>query len=135
MTPLTFPINCIMEWNNNKVTDHNRDALAVSVEPIELSKRMANGTLRKYFIADKRTFSTSWSDVPSLSSATVDGFWGGRDMETFYKTQKGSFNLKLTYGDGTTEVISVVMTRFSHSITARNGTFELWDIDVEIEEV
>jgi hypothetical protein len=39
----------------NKLTEHNRGALEMSTERIEETKRMANGTLRKYYIADKKS--------------------------------------------------------------------------------
>lgn len=134
MAAMTFPLACIMEWNTNKVSDHNREPLSVSIERIEFPKRMANGTLRKYVVADKRTFSTSWKDLPHSAAFTVDGFWGGREMKNFYQAQKGIFDLKLNYTDGTSETVSVVFTRFGFSISKR-GTYEFWNVDVEMEEV
>jgi hypothetical protein len=133
-TPRVFPKNAIMEWNNNKVTDHNRSELNVSVERIENVKRMANGTMRKYVIADKRSFKVSWSDLPHLTPYTVDGFWGGRDIESFYNTTVGSFALKITEGDGVQTIVNVMMTDFDKTITKR-GLYDFWDINVEMEEV
>lgn len=134
VTPISLPLNCLMEWNNNKITDHNRDGLSVSTERIENVKRMANGTLRKYVIADKRTFSVSWAELPHDDEFTVDGFWGGRQIEAFYAANAGPFTLKLTYADGTTESITVVISSFRKSINKR-GAYEFWDADVEMQEV
>jgi hypothetical protein len=39
------------KWNT--VTDHNRGQFTINHNRIEQSKRMANGTLRKFFVADK----------------------------------------------------------------------------------
>lgn len=129
-----FDINALMEWNNQKVTDHNRQPLSVTVERIETSKRMANGTMRKYVIADKRSFSTSWTDVPDKAEHTVDGFWGGNEMETFYDNNAGEFNLKLTYGDKTQETFRVVFTSFRKTLSKR-GIYDFWEVSVDMEEV
>jgi hypothetical protein len=49
------------------VSDHNRQPLEMSTQRIEQRQRMANGTMRSYHIADKRTMSTSWEMIPSRS--------------------------------------------------------------------
>jgi len=133
-TPMKFPKNCIMQWNDHKVTDHNRSELSVSVERIENSKRMANGTLRKYVIADKRKFSVSWDNLPDNTAWTVDGFWGGRDIENFYNNNAGSFTLKVTNGNGSVESFAVVFSDFSKAIHKR-GSYDFWSLDVSMEEV
>jgi len=84
-----------MLWNNVSITEHNRQSLSVSVDRIENMKRMANGTMRKYVIADKRKWSTSWDSLPDVTSATVDGKEGGLYIENFYNTTPGAFTLKI----------------------------------------
>jgi hypothetical protein len=54
------------------LTDHNRQPIDISYELIENSQRMANGTMRKYVIAKKQKISTSWENLPTLSSNLVD---------------------------------------------------------------
>lgn len=130
----TFAKAQLMTWNGNKVTDHNRSDLSVSVERIEDSQRMANGTMRKYVVADKRTFSTSWDNLPHNAMNTVDGFWGKREMENFYNTTPGAFTLVVTWGDGTTETRTVMMTKFDASISKR-GAYDFWKVTVELQEV
>lgn len=130
----TFDKNALMEWNNNKISDHNRSALGVNVERIENPKRMANGTLRKYVIADKRSFTVSWEDLPHKKDYTVDGFWGGREIEGFYNNNAGQFTLKLTNGDGVVETFQVVFTNFNKDISKR-GIYDFWQIQVEMEEI
>lgn len=131
---MKFPKNCLMEWNNNKITDHNRSELGVEVERIESSKRMANGTLRKFVVADKRKFSVSWKDLPHLKDWAVDGYWGGREIETFHKNNAGPFVLKVTNGDGIVETWTVVFTNFSKDISKR-GAYDFWQVNVAMEEV
>lgn len=130
----TFVKPQLMTWNNNKISDHNRAALDVTVERIEDMKRMANGTMRKYVIADKRTFSTSWDNFPHNAMHTVDGFWGKNEMENFYNTTPGPFTLVLTYGDGTTGTYTVMLTKWDASIEKR-GAYDFWKVDVELTEV
>lgn len=132
--PIKLPLNAIMMWNGNKVTDHNRSDLSVSVDRIENSKRMANGRMRKYVIADKHTFSASWDDLPDARAWTVDGFWGGKDIEAFYKANAGDFELKITNGDGVVNTFTVVFTEFDKKITKR-GAYDLWNVTIQMEEV
>ncbi len=54
---LATPAGTTKIWN--KVSEHNRSPLEISVERIEAITRTSNGTLRKNHIADKRSFSMS----------------------------------------------------------------------------
>lgn len=56
------------------LSDHNRGEIAVNTERIEQRKRMANGTMRSYHIADKLQISTSWQMLPSRSHSAYPGF-------------------------------------------------------------
>lgn len=131
--PRSFALPSLMTWDGNRITDHNRSALSVSVERIEEATRMANGTMRKYIIADKRTFSTDWTDLPQTSSLTVDGYWGKNDIEAFYNTVPGPFVLKLFMGDGNVEQYTVMLSKYSAEISKR-GAFDFWKVNVELTE-
>ncbi|QZE11636.1 minor tail protein [Streptomyces phage Karp] len=131
---ITMPRPRLMRWNGNAITDHNRAQLSIDVERLEKKQRMANGTLRKYIVADKRNFSTSWSMLPKLSTQTVDGFWGAEAIEQFYNTVTGSFSLELTDGDGEVYDYTVMFADFSKSVTKR-GSVDFWEISVSLEEV
>lgn len=72
-----------------KLTDHNRDPIAVSTELIESQARMANGKMRKYVVSKKDTISVSWTYVPSKTSETVDSNYGAAWLESFYKSNAG----------------------------------------------
>lgn len=128
----------LIRWTNATgtlmVTDHNRTDLSMEVERIETSRRMANGTMRKYWVADKRTFSTSWSMLPNVSTFTVDGHSGADDMESFYYSTVGAFDLRLTYGNSPERLYRVMFTNFSKTLTKR-GKFDMYDVDVTMEEV
>ncbi|UUG69372.1 minor tail protein [Streptomyces phage Sham] len=132
--PMTFTRPRLMRWNGNAVTDHNRQPMSIDVERIEKKQRMANGTLRKYIVADKRTFGTSWTMLPKLSTQTVDGFWGADAIEQFYNTVTGTFSLELSDGDAETNTYNVMFSDFSKTISKR-GSVDFWEISVTLEEV
>ena len=55
-----------------KLTDHNRQPIKIAYEIVDKTNRMADGTLRRYVIANKHKISSSWKDVPSLTTNAVD---------------------------------------------------------------
>jgi hypothetical protein len=101
------------------LSDDNRDSLNFSNQRIESRKRMVNGQMRSYHIADKINISTSWSMLPSRGFATYpnfnlttgqpnpaltqqqmvtsDGGAGGVDMLNWYENHTGSFWVYLSY--------------------------------------
>jgi hypothetical protein len=60
--------------------------LSLNTERIESGQRMSNGTLRKYFVADKLNINVSWEMIPSFRNETVDGGWGAEDLKNFYES-------------------------------------------------
>lgn len=52
------------------LTDHGRDSVSIDYQLIENTQRMADGRMRKYVIASKKTISFNWSMVPSLTTIT-----------------------------------------------------------------
>jgi hypothetical protein len=134
MAAINLPKGSLMKWNGNNITEHNRSELNISVKRIENSQRMANGTMRKYVVADKREFSCSWEMIPDATSKTVDGKWGGSAIESFYNTTSGSFVLTLTDGAGVVTTYNVMFTDFSKVINKR-GAYDAWNIDITLEEV
>jgi len=123
----------LMKWNNLSVTDHNRSALSKSIEEIGTTHRTKNGTMRKFIIARKATFSCSWENVPHTSRWTVDNFAGANEMEEFYKSNTGPFTLELTTVAGV-EYYQVMMTEFSKEISKR-GAYDMYQVSVSLEEV
>ncbi|AVD99237.1 minor tail protein [Streptomyces phage BillNye] len=131
---MSFPRPRLMRWNGNAITDHNRGQLNVDVERIEKKQRMANGTMRKYIVADKRTFGVQWTMLPKLTSQTVDGFWGGEAIENFYNTVPGPFSLEITDGDGEVYTYTVMFSDYSKNVMKR-GVVDFWEIQISLEEV
>lgn len=98
------------------VSDHNRGPLDFGVQRIENRQRMVNGRMRSYFIADKRTLTISWENLPSRSFGsnpnfststgkpdsatdqyTIDGGAGGGELLEWYETHYGTFYVFLSY--------------------------------------
>lgn len=133
--PIVFAKPRLITLNSNAVTDHNRSELQVDYERIETRQRMANGTMRKYFVADKRTFEVSWEMVPNIASQTVDGFWSGSEVENLFLTTTGAITLGLTDRTGTTTTYSVFITDFSKTVVKRWPTYEMWNFSLTMEQV
>lgn len=132
-------LDSIVTWTRGAVecrpTEHNRSALAVSYERIKSSDRMANGTLRQYYVTDKRTWSLSWDMLPAPSSETVDGAAGGIEIEKFYLQTPGEFTLKIVHADSDLdEEVQVVFSSFDKT-HVRRGKYDLWDLSVAMEQV
>ena len=109
------------EWA--ALSEHNRASVSVGSQRIEKSQRMSNGILRKIFIDDKKTFSTSWSMLPTYSTMTIDGGLGAGEIRDFYLNQgKGAFQIKISYSNDTErdEILTVVFTEGSFSVVKRN---------------
>lgn len=107
------------------LSDHNRSPINIGTQRIEQRRRMINGTMRSYHIADKLNISTDWTNIPSRSyklkptfnqttgksiydhgygsfigsesEYTADGGAGGVEMLDWYENHKGPFWVFLAY--------------------------------------
>ena len=141
--------DAIIKINGSLITDHNRAPLSVNTDRIETRTRMANGTLRVNFIANKLKISSSWDRVPTLDSKTADGNKGAAYLKNLYDTQGATpVTVVLTIKNGsdglTTSVTkSMVFASFTYEIISRNtsygstthGGFDLVNMSIDLEEV
>lgn len=128
-----------------KLSEHNRQPVSLSTNRIERSERMANGTMRKIFIADKSAIQVSWNMLPSTDTMTVDGGYGAEQIRTFYKGKGvGAFKLKISYNgvSARDEIISVMITDCSFTLNKRNVkekiadvAQEFWDVSLTLDQV
>lgn len=143
---MVWTTNTVMFWNDGtqfqKITDHNRAPLTVAYERIENSNRMWDGTMRRYTVAKKRTWSTSWEMLPSTNAkvaqggiSTVDGGWAGQQMESFYYATDGAFQMQLRDGDGTVNTVTVMITDFQKEIVKRGPRVDYWNLSLTLVEV
>lgn len=130
-----LPKGSIMDWNGNGITEHNRNDLSIEWEEFESSSRMTDATLRKFLVARKRRFSTSWDLVPNLTTRTVDGKWGADAMQSFYLTQSDPFTLTIRPGNGSNQTYTVVITDFSYTWVKRANGYDMINVSVTLEEV
>ena len=150
---ITLPVGSVLYIDTSandtpvwtKLSEHNRDSVSIDNNRIEKQQRMANGTMRKIFTADKKTLSTSWKMLPSYSSMTVDGGYGAVELKTFYLNKGvGSFKIKISYNgvSARDEIITVIFSQCSHTLVRRNvkekmsdSAQEFWDVSIGLEEV
>lgn len=126
-----------------RISEHNRSDLSIGTNRIKQSTRMANGTLREFIIADKKTFSTSWSMLPSYRNETVDGAWGAEDLKLFYESLAGqtAFRIKINTSQSassaessTSNIYTVIFNGFDCSLVKR-GIQSYWSVNLTLEQV
>lgn len=140
---MTLSKGSVLEFEYNstwyKMSEHNRSALDVTPIRIESVKRTANGTARKFFVAEKSRISASWDMLPSSTALTVDGGWGANDLRTFYRSSTGqsTFRVRLNFAElGVNNVqdpITVMFTECSFSLVKR-GAQAFWNVSLTLEE-
>lgn len=126
-----------------KTSEHNRSEFTVTPQRIEKTQRMSNGTLRKFFIADKKVFNVSWDMLPHTSSLTVDGGWGASDLRSFYEGSagQGTFDIKINLATNGTDQSSAGFEEYTVSITGcsfvvlKRGIQPHWNVSLSLEQV
>ena len=126
-----------------KTSEHNRSEFSINPQRIEKTQRMSNGTLRKFFIADKRNFNLSWDMLPHTSALTVDGGWGAKDLRDFYYGAggQGTFDIKVNLATNGTDQSSSGFEEYTVSITSasfvvlKRGLEPHWSVTLSMEQV
>lgn len=138
-----------------KLTDHNRKNIDISTELIETQSRMANGTMRKYVVAQKNSISTSWDFVPSKQSECVDNNYSAAWIESFYENNASTpIYLKVvsselepdpaigslpsgTFKDARTgsKVYQVFIFSFNKTIIKRTKVSDYVNMNIEFTEI
>jgi hypothetical protein len=125
MAAIFLPVGSLIKFNSTALSEHNRSPMSIGYNRIEKTQRMSNGTLRKFFIVDKKSLSVSWENLPSFSNYTVDNGWGALDIKNFYESSlgKSSFPVTISYSTqsgSTTDTMNMYFTSFSCEVTKRN---------------
>ena len=66
---------------------------------------------------------------------TADGGYGGNDIESFHNAHDDEFTMQLRLGDGTIEVVTVMISDFSKDVVKRGPGIDLWNLSITLEEV
>ena len=103
--------------------------------------------MRSYHVADKNSFSTSWSDIPSRrlngsEALTSDAFGAGLDIKNWHETNTGDFWMLLVYDtnasdnvDVSAEKYHVFFQSFDYSVSRRGHYNDLWNVNISLVEV
>ena len=152
MSTIYLPVGSLIYLNTTlKLSEHNRQPVSISTNRIEKTQRMSNGTMRKFFVADKQSVNVSWNMLPSFSTFTVDGGYGALDLKAFYDgsaskasgalSGRSKFDVSITYG-GSTKTMEMIFTSCSFEIVKRNvkqsttdAAQEFWNVSLSMEEV
>jgi hypothetical protein len=126
-----------------KVSEHNRSEFSINPQRIEKVQRMSNGTLRKFWIADKKTFNVSWDMLPYTTELTVDGGWGAKDLRDFYYSSvgQGTFDIKVNLATNGTDQSASGFEEYTVSITnasfvvLKRGIEPHWNVSLSMEQV
>lgn len=153
---ITLPVGSLIYFNTTiKLSEHNRQPVTLTPNRIEKTQRMANGTLRKFFVKDKMGIQLSWSMLPSYSTQTVDGGYGALELKSFYEgtAEKASgslsgtknFDVTIRYSGGATLVTktyNMIFESCSFEIIKRNvksspsdSPQEFWNVNLAMVEV
>jgi hypothetical protein len=152
MSTIYLPVGSILYLNSTiKLSEHNRQPVSIGKTRIEQTKRMNNGLMRKFFVAEKETISVSWNMLPSFSTMTVDGGYGAADLKAFYEgaaakaagalSGRSTFDVSMSYGN-TTKNMEMMFTSCSFEIVKRNvkeqttdSPQEFWNVSISMEEI
>ena len=135
------PADTTKDWI--RLSEHNRSEIGISIQRIEQSQRMANGSLRKFFVADKKQFSVSWNMLPGSRIYTIDNEWGALDLIEFYNISEGqsTFDIRLNFAKTGTnqessgyEPYTVSCTSFNATLV-RRGEIPFYNIFMSMEQV
>ena len=151
---MTLPVGSVIYLDTSltdtptwvKLSENNRSPVSIDTERIDKTQRMSGGTLRKVWIADKKTISTSWSMLPTNDTMTVDGGYGAASIRAFYHGEKGknTFKVKISYNGvaARDEILLMSFTACSFTVIKRNvkaniadSPQEFWDVSIGLEEV
>jgi hypothetical protein len=135
MRQLEFVLPAAIEINRRFLTDHNRSELSIQNDRLANDVRTQFGELRRYFKADKKTFSVSWDMLTQDAESTVDGNLGAEDMIEFFESITGVADLTIYYDFGDEKEYKVVITSFSATLKKRWNPYRFYDVSLTMEEV
>jgi hypothetical protein len=135
------------------LTDDSRSEVRVTIERIEYKKRMINGRMRAYHVADKKSFGINWTDLPTSKTIISEyktssgraNIAAAKELLEWYEDHTGSFYLSLVYDNTQSasavplkyrmETYNVFFDDFSYVIKNRGPTHDMWDVSINLVEV
>jgi hypothetical protein len=95
------------------LSDDNRAPIDVSKERIENRRRMTNGKMRSYHIADKLSLSLSWSMLPSRSFSKSPEFESVTDDDAYALGKPTTLTTSFTNDDKNVSPIKLSGSRYT----------------------
>lgn len=136
---ITLPKGSLITVNNVTLSDHNRSEARIEYENVRQDVRLASGTMRRYFIANKRRLSVSWEMLPALDSQTVDGKAGRNTLKYLFDTYSGvpvtvSYYEVDTTNTQVTRSFTAFIDSYAESLVKRFDA-QYWNVEVSFVEV
>ena len=103
-----------------KLTDDNREPINSTPVRIEQAHRMANGSMRKYVVANKNIIDCSWRMIPAASSTL---YTGGGTSGAFSATTDGNYGAAFLKAFYNKNVFQPIYVRLVNSTDVVGGTF------------
>jgi hypothetical protein len=137
-TQITLPKGSLITFGTTQLSEQGRTALEVSPDPIVNDVRLANGSMRRYYVASKKKFKFSWTMLPALDGQTFDGKAGRNTLASFYVSNiDNTFTLKYKEVDGSNNQTDISTTVFiesySESLEKRWGA-QFWNVSMSLVE-
>lgn len=135
MRQLELVLPSAIEINGVFLTDHNRSSLSIGNSRLVNDVRTQFGELRRYYRADKKTFSVSWSMLPQDSEYTVDRHLGAEEMIDLFGSLAGVVDFTIYYDFGEEQEYKAVITDFSSDLEKRWLPYRFYSVSLDMEEV
>lgn len=135
MKQLEFIKPAALELDGIFLTDHNRSEININNQRLVNDIRTQFGELRRYFKADKKNFTVTWTMIPQSFEYTVDANLGAEDMRDLFESKRGMVNLKIYFDFGDEQDYRVVITDFSFTLQKRWDEYRFYDCTLSMEEV
>lgn len=124
------------------LSDHSRSPLSVTYDTVENSQRMADGTTRKYVIANKKVLSCSWEMLPTVKTQVVDGNSSALEMKRFFEinypydmTMSLYYKRNNSSDSSYVETINVFWNTMTFDVMKRYRNFDYWNITADFTEI
>lgn len=135
MRQLEFIKPAAIELDGTFLTDHNRSEISINNQRLVNDIRTQFGDLRRYFRADKKSFTVSWSMIPQSFEYTVDANLGAEDMKDFFEAKTGAIDMKIYFDFGDEQDYRVVITDFTFTLRNRWDDYRFYDCSLTLEQV
>ena len=132
---MPYPFSPLLEnliaLNGTELTDQGRTFTESNEEKVT-DVELANGGLRRYYKARKKTFSFTWDWCPNSSADTFDGK-GGRDAIRAAAFSGTSMILVVRSDPNTTLSYRVVLSSYSEDLLKRDSSPKRYFYNIKLD--